>query len=88
MCGVGADIHHDGSGVYDFSHSIVLKAPSETGPTEESVRAKHMGHRSMSLTAHTHADCFLMFLGCYGCRLWQCHVFAHAKKEELTAERW
>lgn len=29
VCGVGADIHHHGSGVYDFSHSIVLKAPSE-----------------------------------------------------------
>lgn len=29
VCGVGADIHHRGSGVYDFSHSFVLKAPSE-----------------------------------------------------------
>ncbi len=29
VCGVGADIHHHGSGVYDFSRSFVLRAPSE-----------------------------------------------------------
>lgn len=51
VCGVGADIHHRGSGVYDFSHSIVLKAPSENR-YERKFKGKTHGPQ-VNLSQHT-----------------------------------
>lgn len=51
---------------------------------EESLRAKHTGHRSICFNTHTDSDHFPVFVACYGCRLWPCLVFAQARERNLV----
>lgn len=59
------------------------RLPVKTG-TEESLRAKHTGHRSNSLNTHTDSEHFPVFVACYGCRLWSCLVLAQARERNLV----
>ncbi len=51
---------------------------------EESLRAKHTGHRSICLNTQTDSDHFLVFVACYSCRLWPCLVFDQARERNLV----
>lgn len=55
------------------------RLPVKTG-IKESLRAKHMGHRSIFLNTQR----FWPFVGCYGCRLWPCLVLTQARERNLV----